>query len=79
MVDISTYDFKPSKYNKVKPEEYFINVYIDICLESEGKIISTCRIRRILDAKYKDADLNKVMNEHCQHLSPQRMRKTSTY
>ena len=63
MVDVSTYDFKPLTENKVKPEESFINVYIDECLDSEGTISSTPRIRRILDAKYEKDDLNKVTDE----------------
>ena len=27
-------------------------------------------MRRILDAKYEKADLNKIMREKCQHLAP---------
>ena len=38
MVYFSTYDFKPLTENKVKPEESFINAYVDKCLDSEGKI-----------------------------------------
>ena len=53
----------------VKPEESFINSYVNKCLESNIKIISTCRLRRILDAKYEKADLNKVMDKQCQHLT----------
>ena len=30
---------------------------------------STHRMRRIIDTKYKKADLNKVMTEQCQHLT----------
>ena len=70
MVDVSTYYFKPLTDNKVKPEELFINAYVKKCLESEGTIISARRIRRILDTKYENDDLNKVMNEQCQHLIP---------
>ena len=54
---------------KVKPEESFINLYVDECLESEGAISVTLRMRRILDAKYKNADLNEVMAKKCQHLN----------
>ena len=70
MVDASTYDFKPLTNNKVKPGESFINGYVDNCLNSEGTINSTRRIRRILDSNYEKDDLNKVMDEQCQHLSP---------
>ena len=70
MVDVITYDFKTLTVNKVKPEESFINVCVDKCLESKVTITSARRIRRILDVKYKNADLNKVMGEQCQHLSP---------
>ena len=38
MVEVKTYDFKPLTENKVKPEESFINAYVDKCLDSEGKI-----------------------------------------
>ena len=38
MVYFSTYDFKPLTENKVKPKESFINVYVNECLNSEGKI-----------------------------------------
>ena len=45
-------------------------MYVDECLNSEGTISSTCWIRRILDRKYEKDDLNKGMDEQCQHLSP---------
>ena len=51
MSDVRTYDFKTLIDNKVKPEEYFINAYVDECLKSEGIISPTRRIHRILDAK----------------------------
>ena len=70
IVDVSTYDFKTLTDNKVKPEESFINAYVNECLESEGKMSSTRIIFRILVTKYEKADLNKVMDEQCQHLSP---------
>ena len=70
MVDIRTYDFKPLTDNKVKPEELSIIAYVNECLEYEGTIISTRRIGRVLDAKYKKADLDKVMGEQFQHLIP---------
>ena len=62
MLDAITYDFKPLTDRKFKPEESFIKVYANECLESRGTITSTCRIRRILDAKYKNNDLNQLMD-----------------
>ena len=70
MVEVKTYDFKPLTENKVKPEESFINAYVDKCLDSEGIISSTHRIRRTLDTKYKKSNLNKIVDEQCLHLSP---------
>ena len=70
MLDVSTYEFKLLTEKKVKPEESFINAYVDECLDSEGTISSTRRIHIILDAKYKKADLKQVMDKKCQHLIP---------
>ena len=70
MVDLSNCDFKPLSVKIVKPEESFINAYVNECLGSEGDISSTRIMRRILDAKHNKADLNKVMSNKCQHLSP---------
>ena len=70
ILDVSTYDFKSLTDNKVKPEEYFINAYVNKFLKSEGIISSTHRIHRILDTKNKKGDLNRVMDEQCQHLNP---------
>ena len=75
MVDVSTYDFKHLTYNKVKPEESFIDTYVNECLQSEGTISSTRRIRIILDVKYKNSDLNKVMDKQFQHLSPKEIER----
>ena len=70
MLDVNTYGYKPLIYNKVKPEESYINAYVDKCLESEGTISSTRIIRRLLDVKYEKADLCKSVDEKCQHLCP---------
>ena len=73
MIDLGNHEFKSLTEKIVKPEESFIISYVDKCLESESKISSTRRMRimrRTLDAKYKKADLNKVMAEKCQHLTP---------
>ena len=57
MIDVSNYDFKPLPEKIVKPEKYFINSYFNKCLEFEGTIRSTRRIRSILDAKCKKSEL----------------------
>ena len=54
MVDISNYDFKYITDKIVKPEESFINLYVDECLEYDSTISSTRRMRIILDVKYKN-------------------------
>ena len=54
IVDVSTYDFKPLTDNKVKPEEFFINAYVDEFLVSDGTISSTRIICKTLDAKYEN-------------------------
>ena len=69
MVDVRNYDFKYLTDKIVKPEESFINSYIDKCLESEIPIRSTHRIQITLDAKYNNSYLNKVMTKQCQHFS----------
>ena len=68
MVDVNNYDFNILTGKTVKPEESFINLYVSECFESESEISATLRMRRILDAKYEKADLNKVMTEQFQHL-----------
>ena len=70
MVDLRNYDFKSLTDNIVKLEESFINLYVDECLESESTISSTRRMRILLDARYEKSDLNKVIIETFQHLSP---------
>ena len=70
MADLSNYNFKYLTVKIVKPEEYFINLYVYKCLEYESSIRSTRRMRKILHTKYEEADLNKVMTEKCQHLRP---------
>ena len=69
MVDVINHDFKYITDKTVKLEELFVNSYVDKLLESNSPISSTHRIRRILDEKYKTADLNKLMTEQCQHLT----------
>ena len=69
MVDTSNYDFNIIRYKTVKLEESFISSYVNECLESESEISATRRMRRILDVKYKKADLNKVISKKCQHIN----------
>ena len=69
MVDINNYGFNILTGKTVKPEESFINTYVDECFESESAINATHRMRRILDTKYKKADLNKVLTKQLQHLN----------
>ena len=69
MFYVSNYNFKSIIDKTVKPEESFFNLYIDKCHESDSAINSTRIMRRILDAKYQKDDLNKVMTEHCQHIT----------
>ena len=53
IIDVINYDFEPLRGGVVKPEVSFINAYVNKCLESEGSIISTRIMYRIIDAKYK--------------------------
>ena len=53
MVDVSNYDFKYLTEKIVKPEESFINAYLDKCLKCESPISPMRRMRIIIDAKYK--------------------------
>ena len=70
MVDVSNYGFKYMTDKTVKPEESFVNLYVDECFKSNNTISSTLRMLIILYAKYKKSDLNEVMTEQCQkHLT----------
>ena len=69
MVYVSNYDFVYITDKTVKPEESFINSYVNECLESDSTIISTLRMRIIIDDNYEKDDLNKVMAENIQHLN----------
>ena len=61
MVYVSNYDFVSITYKTVKPEESFINLYVNECLESGSTIILTLQMRIIIDDNYEKDDLNKVM------------------
>ena len=69
MVDVNNYGFNILMSKTVKPKEYFINAYVSECFEYESAISATLRIRRISDAKYEKADLNKFMTKQFQHLN----------
>ena len=71
--ELSNYDFTSLMENMVKPEESFINLYVEKCLKLESIIRSTRRMHRILDTKYEESDLNKVIIEKCQHFSPRKL------
>ena len=63
MVDVINYDFKSIIDKTVKPEESFVNSYVDECFKSANAIKSTRRMRRILYAEYKKSELNEVMTK----------------
>ena len=69
MVDVRNYDLNIITDKTVKPEESFINSYVDEFLGSESALSATNIISRIIDAKHKKADLNKVMTKQCQQLN----------
>ena len=69
IVDIGNYNFKSITDKIVKPEESFINSYVNECLESNSAISSTQIMHIIIDAKHTKSDLNKVMTNQCQYLS----------
>ena len=54
----------------VKPEEPFINFYVNECLKYNSTISSTHKTRIILDTKYENDDLNKVKTEKYQQKNP---------
>ena len=52
MVDMGTYEFKDLNTGNIKPEELFMNAYIEEVCKSEHVRTSTKQLRGILDAKY---------------------------
>ena len=66
MVDISNNKFKYITDKNNKPEESFVNLYVNKCFESNNAKSPTRRMRKLLDAKYEKADFNEVMNKQCQ-------------
>ena len=69
MVDLGTYTFKDSNSGKIKPEELFADPYSKEVYESEHVSTAAKLLRVFLDAKYERADLHKVMETKCQHLT----------
>ena len=53
MVDMCTYEYTNLSWKgHVKPEESFMDTYVEECFKSEKVHSSTRRLRKILDAKY---------------------------
>ena len=52
IVDLTNYGFKTLTDKIIKPEESFINLYVEECLKSKSKISFRHIMRRILDVKY---------------------------
>ena len=52
---------------EIKPG-FFLNAYVEEVYESEHLRTATKQVRVILYAKYKKADVQKVMETQCQHL-----------
>ena len=69
MVDLGTYIFKYLNIGEITPEELFTNAYIEEVYESEHVRTATKLLRVILNAKYENADLYKVMENQCQYLT----------
>ena len=61
MVDIINYNITFVKDKTVKPEESFINTYVDEKFESDSATSSMRRMRIIIYAKCEKSNLNKVM------------------
>ena len=63
MVDVRNYNFKSIKDKTVKPEESFVNSYVDECFEYFNAIKSIRRMRIISYAKHEKTDLNEFMTK----------------
>ena len=69
MANLNYYKFDPSNgKTKIKPNEYLMETYPDECFGSEDRCDSTKIVHKILNTKYEKLDLNKDMNDQCQHL-----------
>ena len=69
MVDLGTYILKYLNLVEIKSEESFTGAYVKEVYASEHVLTATKLLRINLDAKYKKADLHKVMENQCQHLT----------
>ena len=69
MVDLGAYILKELNTGKVKPEGSFTNDYSKEVYESQHLRTATKLLRIILDTKYEKADLHKVIENQCQHLT----------
>ena len=69
MVDVGTYKFDIFNTGEITPEEQFNNAYVEEVYESEHVRTPTKLSRVILYAKYKKADLHKVVEYQFQHLT----------
>ena len=70
MVDFGKYIFKDLNTGKIKPEESFTNAYAkEEVYGSEHVRSATELLRVILYDKYEKANLHKVMETQCQHLT----------
>ena len=69
MVDLGRHVFKILNTGKITPDKLFANAYIGEVYKSEHAQSASKLLRLILDSKYKDTDLHKVMETRCQHLT----------
>ena len=68
MVELENYNFKPlNTKNKITPEEYFMDAYIDERFESESLSTATKIMHTILDNKYKNMYFKHFMKKQCQN------------
>ena len=61
MVDLGAYIFKDLNIREIKPEESFIDTFVEEVYEPEHVHNTKKLLLVILDAKYKKANLHKVM------------------
>ena len=69
MVYLGMYEFKYLNTGKFTPKELFTNYYIKEVYESEHTRTTTKRLGVILDAKYEQLDLHKLMETQCRNLT----------
>ena len=69
MVDLGKYKFKDFNIGNIKSEELFTDAYAKEVYESEHVRTARKRLRVILDARYKKADLHKFIETRCQNLT----------